>query len=214
MRRISSKGSGWSGPGWLSLAVLAGANSLVLAPLHAAIAPPADEALTLHVNTISGEMYFTGVPGSNMSFYQISSASASLDDTRWTSFQDQSLLNPDGALTTAAPGQIVDWMEMAHNDSIFQDMACANMMPTMNGLPVTFDTAARTYTIGDAYRTAGQRDLQFIYNVDLNYTPDYSGTVVYEPAVPEPAALGTLGSGGLVLLVRRRRADVTKRRTQ
>jgi hypothetical protein len=180
----------------------------VLGPsaLRAAILPPAGEALTLHVDTTSGALYFTGVPGSNMSFYQITSASQSLDDDAWNSLQDQSILNPHGTITTAEPGQIVDWMEMAHNNGILQDMACANMMPGMNGLPVIFDTAERTYSIGAAFQVQGSTDLGFLYNVDLDYTPDYLGTVVYE--TPEPASLAMVGGGAVLLVLRRRRVTL------
>jgi len=191
---------------WVSLClgVLAAAVGWHPAALHADTAP-ANERITLHVNTVTGEMYFTGVAGSNMSFYQINSASSSLDDATWNSFQDQSILNPEGTIQVSLPGQIIDWMEMGNDNSVLQDMACANMMPSMNGLPVVFDTSTRSYSIGEAFRPAGQEDLSFSYNVDLNYDPSYDGVVVYESGVPEPASLAMMGASVLAILVCRRR---------
>jgi hypothetical protein len=195
---------------WLGVVTAAAALAFATGPVSAATTPPAGQNITLHVDTLTGELTFTGALNANISFYEISSASASLDDAHWISFQDQSILNPDGAITAADPGQIIDWMEMAHNDSVLQDMACANMMPDMNGLPVNFDSASRSYSIGKAFRLDGQHDLVFLFNIDLDYSPTYVGTVVYEPAAtPEPASLAFFGIVAPALLRRRRRPPLS-----
>jgi len=179
-------------PAWVWIGAAVAADGLVTTVLRAQT-PPADEAITLHVNTISGNMYFTGVPGANMSDYTITSTSGSLDADLWNSWDSSlglSITNPYDTITSVVPGEIVDWMSMGGSSNELESMACANMMPVsifgsgaMNGLPIIFDASTnnpKTYSIGNAFEIGGQHDVLFTYDVDLNYDDGYIGTVVYD----------------------------------
>jgi autotransporter-associated beta strand protein len=170
--------------------------------------------LKLEVNTTTGDVYLLATASAAFTGYTISDPTAHL-------LGGSTSPDPDKLLSVAAgnggntnvyetSGTYVDWFKITETASQVAEGQQQNGFGTHSSRDDTINIpAGGTIDFGNIYNTAAQQqDLTFDFaeaGTEPTNGPTYYGAEVDYVTTPEPALLGLIGLGGVMMMRRRRR---------